>query len=88
MIIERLKFYADTPRGEKNKFFCWQIASIFNLEEKLIEFIQKGFEIRSAWYEKINDETGEILENSRINDLQSIFDKAIDQLQKKRLTHR
>lgn len=80
MIIERLKFYADTLT-EKNKPFCWA-CSILDLEEKLIEFMLKGWYIRSAWYEKKNKETGEVLENTRINNLQSIFDKAIDRQRK------
>jgi len=80
MIIERLKFYANTP-SEKNKRFCWE-CSILDIEEKLIEFMLKGWAIRAAWYEKLNKETGEVLENTRINDLQSIFNKAVERARK------
>jgi hypothetical protein len=73
MITEKLKFYADTPRGEKNKFFCWNV-SILQLEEALYRFFARGFVIRAAWYETINTETG-VHENTRIRDLQGIFDR-------------
>ena len=80
MIIERLRFYADTPT-KKNKPFCWT-CSILDIEEKLIEYMLKGLTIRAAWYEKIIKETGEVLENTRINGLQHIFDKAIERVRK------
>jgi hypothetical protein len=72
MITEKLKFYADTPRGEKNKLFCWNV-SVLQLEEALYRFFARGFVIRAAWYETINTDTG-VHENSRINH-QQIFDK-------------
>jgi len=78
MIIERLKFYADTPR-EKNKFFCWDNVSLLTFEDKLIEFMfEKDFTIRAAWHETINKDTGEI-KNLRVSKqaLQEIFDKEI-----------
>ena len=70
---ERLKFYANTPKGEKNKYFCFNV-SLLQLEESIFRFIKRGYYIKSAWYECINTETGEILENSRIT-LQDVFDK-------------
>ncbi len=78
-MIERLKFYADTPR-EKNKFFCWDNVSILDFEKKLIEFMfEKDFNIRAAWHETVNKETGEI-KNLRISKeaLQEIFNKEIE----------
>lgn len=87
MIIERLKFYADTPTGEKNKYCCWDISSIMDLEDRLIYFMQKGWNIRAAWYEKIDTDTGEVKENSKIDCLQEIFDKAIDLLTKNKRNH-
>jgi len=57
MVIERLKFYADTDK-EKNKFFCWKINSIMDLDARLKYFMSKMY-IRSAWYEFIDTETGE-----------------------------
>jgi len=78
MFIERLKFYADTPR-DKNKFFCWNNVSILDFEDKLIEFMfDKNFTIRAAWHETVNKETGEV-KNLRVSKeaLQGIFDKGV-----------
>lgn len=69
--MERIKFYADTDR-EKNKYFVWKITSILNIKDALWRFFDKGWAIRSCWYEKINEETGEV-ENQRIN-IQEQFD--------------
>lgn len=76
MISDRIKFYADTPRGEKNKLFCFK-ADLLTLEETLMRFLRKKFVIRAAWFEQIDTETGELLTNQRIptETLQSIFDK-------------
>jgi len=77
-MIERLKFYADTPR-EKNKFFCWDNVSLLDFEDKLTEFMfEKDFSIRAAWHETVNKETGEV-KNLRISKeaLQEIFNKGI-----------
>jgi hypothetical protein len=75
MIKERLKFYADTPRGQKNKFFCWEVT-ILSLEDSLNRFFLEGYAIRAAWYEMINTETGEHF-NERIK-VQEQFDKFCD----------
>lgn len=72
MIKERIKFYADTPRGEKNKFFSWAVT-ILTLEEALFRFFEQGFAIRAAWYEKMDTDSGET-ENTRL-DVQREFDK-------------
>jgi hypothetical protein len=87
MIIERIKFYADTPSGDLNKYHCYNNVSILKLEEVLIRFMSKGYNIRAAWYEKIDDESGEIVENCRINDLQAIFNKAVSLASKKKISH-
>jgi hypothetical protein len=63
---ERLKFYADTPQ-EANKYFCYKITSVLSLKDALWRFFDKGWNIRSAWYEKIDMNTGEILENTKLN---------------------
>lgn len=63
---ERLKFYADTPQ-QSNKYFCYKISSILTLKEALWRFFDKGWNIRSAWYEKIDLNTGEVLENTKLN---------------------
>jgi hypothetical protein len=62
--MERLKFYADTSK-EKNKFFCWKINSIMDLESRL-EYWMKRVYIRAAWYECIDTDTGEVI-NQRID---------------------
>ena len=62
-IQERLKFYGDT-QFVKNKYFCFKINSIFDLEASLKRFM-KLYYIRSAWYECIED--GTVKENSRID---------------------
>lgn len=73
---ERLKFYADTPK-EKNKYFCWDI-NILTLKEALWRFFDKGWNIRSAWYEKIDLSTGEIVENSKLN-MQSLLEEYLQE---------
>jgi hypothetical protein len=64
--LERLKFYADTPQG-RNKYFCWTLTSILMLKEALWRFFDKGWHIRSAWYEKIDCRTKEVIENTKLN---------------------
>ena len=75
MKITRLKFYADTPKNEKNKFFCWN-CNLLQIEDCIIRFYLKGFDIRAAWFEEIDNETGEVIENTRLSDLQTIYNKA------------
>ena len=77
MIKERLKFYADTDQ-EKNKYFCWDLGSILSLKEALWRFFDKGWSIRSAWYEKIDTDTGEIVENTRLK-IPELFEEWIDE---------
>jgi len=75
--LERIKFYADTPNHQKNKFFCFQ-CSILNCKEFLYRFIFKGYNIRAAYYEKKETETGIILENLKF-DINSIKDSYIEE---------
>ncbi len=70
--MERLKFYADTPDGKKNKFFCWTINDILDLPARLNYFANKGYYIRAAWYEYVDDET-KVKENQEI-DLVEFFE--------------
>lgn len=58
MFTERLKFYADTPRGEKNKLHCFYVSA-FKLKDALFRFWARDYHIRSAYYDKTNTETGE-----------------------------
>lgn len=67
MFTERLKFYADTPKGEKNKLHCFKV-SLFTLEDAYFRFLATGYNIRASWYEKIDTESGVIAENCRLND--------------------
>lgn len=78
-----LLFYADTPRGERNKLFRWSIISIIYWRQRLEYFIRKGYIIRSAYVEEriINSETGILQEknNTRIEDAEilAIVDEVI-----------
>jgi len=74
--VERLKFYADTPQ-QSNKYFCWTLSSILTLQDALWRFFDKGWNIRSAWYEKINTGTGEVLENTKL-DIHTQLNEYID----------
>ncbi len=87
MISDRIKFYADTPRGEVNKQFCFK-TDLLTLEETIMRFIRKKFVIRAAWFEQINTATGERITSQRIppETLQSIFDKVCMENSKKHHT--
>jgi len=69
--IERLKFYADT-KTEKNKYFSWNINSIMDLESRLRYWMGRVY-IRSAWYECVDKDSGEVI-NQRI-DLSAFVDQ-------------
>lgn len=49
MIIEQIKFYADTSFNEKNKFFCFECPANL-VYQKLLEYHSKGCKIRAAWF--------------------------------------
>ena len=74
---ERIKFYADTPRHEKNKFFCFE-CSMLHCKEFLYKFFFNGFSIRAAYYEKTEIETGKILENLKFN-IPDLKEKYLDE---------
>lgn len=44
-----IKFYADTPRGEKNKLFRWRSFGPNGVRNCLLNHIAKGFIIKAAW---------------------------------------
>ena len=67
----RIKYYADTP-SERNKYFCYNIRSILDVEHHLFKVFDKGWRIRAAYFENIDQTTGEILENTKI-DLKQII---------------
>ena len=65
--MERLKFYADNKsRSQVNKLFTFKIESALYIGSTLLRFAKKVDVIRAAWYEFINEDTGEI-ENRRID---------------------
>ncbi len=67
MFSERIKFYADTER-ERNKLFTWELPNgILSIQDALKRFFDKRWNIRAAWYEKIDVSTGEIKENTKID---------------------
>ena len=70
MVIERIKFYADVSDSVKNKFFCFRINSIFDLENRVRYWTSK-FYIRAMWYECVED--GNVVNNEKI-DLVSFTD--------------
>ena len=48
----KLKFYADTPAGDKNKLFVFSVQNITHAIDLAAKFIQdKKFVIRAAYYE-------------------------------------
>jgi hypothetical protein len=81
MVRERLKFYADTDQA-KNQYFCWELTSILSLKDALWRFFSKGWNIRSAWYEKIDTETGEV-ENTKLN----VSDLFLEYVEETKLIH-
>jgi hypothetical protein len=80
MIKERLKFYADTEK-DRNKYFCFTITSILEVRSALWRFFDKGWNIRSAWYEKIDTDTGETINQKIV--LRTELDEYIKEKTKK-----
>jgi len=74
-----IKFYADTSAGERNKYFCFKLKSILSLHDSILRFYCKGFNIRSAWYQETNLETGEVI-NQRIpaETLNELFEEYVN----------
>ena len=70
----RIKFYADTPRGEINKYHCFKVRNIFEVNEALLRFVSKGYIIKACWYEKIALDTGKVIDNMKI-DMVAFLDK-------------
>jgi len=68
MIIEQIKFYADFEKEKiYNKPFTWKIANEFALKGAIFRFFEKGYIMRALWYNKIDTETGEIIENTKLD---------------------
>ncbi len=54
-VTNRLKFYADTPIGQNNKFFVFDVSNYEHAVDLAAKFVQeKGFVIRAAYYENQN----------------------------------
>ncbi len=48
---ESLKFYADTPSGERNKLFVFRVSNYEQAIDHAAKFVQVNkFKIRAAWY--------------------------------------
>jgi len=47
----KIKFYADTPRGEINKLFTFNVKNRIGATNALERFKRYGFTIRAAWFE-------------------------------------
>lgn len=82
--MERLKFYADTPDGKKNQRFCWTINSIVDIPARLNYFTNKGYYLRAAWYEYVDEETGE-KDNQQIDLIEYYEDRSNVLFTKKQL---
>ena len=53
-----LKFYADTPAGQVNKMFSFQVKSYDHAVDLAAIFVQeKNFKIRAAYYQNKNNES-------------------------------
>ena len=48
----KLKFYADTPEGEKNKLFVYKVKSFDHAIDLAAKFVQeRNFKIRAAFFQ-------------------------------------
>ncbi|HNW69365.1 MAG TPA: hypothetical protein PKI01_03105 [Bacteroidales bacterium] len=58
--------------------FCFK-TDLLTLRETIKRFYGLKFNIRAAWYEKLEPETGAVIENTRIptTTLQEIFNEVI-----------
>lgn len=65
-LLIRIKFYADTPVAA-NKLFVWDIEPERKADEFFNTFLSKGWNIRAAWIEKIDTDSGEVLSNERLD---------------------
>jgi hypothetical protein len=47
----KLKFYADTPRGEMNKYFFYNLPDFITAYDKVFKLVMQGYFIRAGWIE-------------------------------------
>ena len=45
-----IKFYADTPNGERNKLFSWQVKDWTQAQDCIIKFLRRRFTIHAAYF--------------------------------------
>lgn len=77
MIIEQIKFYADFEKEKiYNKLFVWKIANSFALKGAIFRFFDKGYIMRALYYQKMDTDTGEIIENTKL-ELKALQDEFI-----------
>jgi len=72
--LERIKFYADTPAGEKNKFFSFNCKYHYCMCF-LLKLHKKGWIIRSVYYELLSHLDKHVLINKRIMSPQQWLNK-------------
>jgi len=66
MIIERIKGYAQLPENS-NKQFCFKIANALALKGAIFRLFNKGWLMKALYYEKLDTDTGEIIENTKLD---------------------
>ncbi len=69
MLLERVKFYADTPVA-KNVYFCFGNVSILDMPQYFERWWSLDWRIRSAWTEVIETTTGKKVNNLRIKKIE------------------
>jgi len=75
MYISRIKFYADTAKEEKNKFFCYSCNEL-EFQEFFSRMFAAGHVIRAAWFEKVEEPGKKVIVNNRFpqHQLQDFLD--------------
>lgn len=75
----RLKFYADTPSGQRNKLHCYN-CDLFQIEAMLKRFTIRGYIIRAAYFETLSDDGKTCISNVRVQNLQDVISSAFYEL--------
>jgi len=60
-----VNYYADTPRGDKNKLFSWRVNGLSGAHTHLKKRLKQDFIIRAAYYVRKQGNT--VLQNQKIN---------------------
>ena len=80
----RLKFYADTPSGQRNKLHCYE-CDLFNIEAMIKRFTIRGYIIRAAYFETLSDDGKTCISNVRVQGLEDIITSAFYELKFRKL---